>query len=52
MLSCGANVSIFINLVPVDAIFIWLLLLAEPISLSLILGGSLVLTGVFFTNRS
>ncbi len=52
MVTCAANVSIFINLVPVNAIFLWLLLLAEPISLSLILGGNLVLTGVFFTNRS
>lgn len=41
----AANVSIFINLVSIPAIFLGSLLLDEPISLSLILGGSLVLTG-------
>ncbi len=48
----AARASIFINLVPVSAILLGIVLLHEPISLSLILGGSLVLTGVFFTNRS
>lgn len=47
----AARASIFINLVPVSAILLGVLLLHEPITLSLLLGGVLVLTGVFFTNR-
>jgi drug/metabolite transporter (DMT)-like permease len=48
----AAKASIFINLVPVSAIAFAALLLHEPITISLILGGILVVTGVFFTNKS
>jgi drug/metabolite transporter (DMT)-like permease len=43
--------GIFINLVPVVAVFLGWLLLDEPLSHSLILGGSCVLAGVWLTNR-
>jgi drug/metabolite transporter (DMT)-like permease len=46
-----ARASIFITLVPVVAVLAGILLLNEPLTPSLILGGSLVVLGVFFTNR-
>ncbi|MDV2991283.1 MAG: putative inner membrane transporter YhbE [Chroococcidiopsis sp. SAG 2025] len=48
----AAKASIFINLVPVSAIAFAALLLQEPITVSLVLGGVLVVVGVFFTNKS
>lgn len=48
----SAKASIFINLVPVFAIAFAALFLGEPITLPLVLGGSLVVTGVYLTNRS
>ncbi|NHC34398.1 DMT family transporter [Scytonema millei] len=48
----AAKASIFINLVPVSAIAFAALLLHEPITVSLVLGGLLVVVGVFFTNKS
>jgi len=48
----SAKASIFINLVPVFAIAFATVLLGEPITLPLLLGGGLVVTGVYFTNRS
>jgi drug/metabolite transporter (DMT)-like permease len=48
----AAKASVFINLVPVSAIAFAALLLHEPITISLISGGILVVTGVFFTNKS
>jgi len=47
----SARASIFINLVPVFAIALAALFLDEPISLSLIAGGCLVISGVYLTNR-
>ncbi|WNN87367.1 DMT family transporter [Gloeocapsopsis dulcis] len=47
-----AKAAIFINLVPVSAILLAALLLQEEITLSLVLGGVLVVTGVFFTNKA
>ncbi|OWY69099.1 EamA family transporter [cyanobacterium TDX16] len=48
----ATKASIFINLVPVSAIAFAALLLQEPITVSLVLGGILVVVGVFFTNKS
>lgn len=48
----SARASIFINLVPVFAIALAALFLHEPITLSLIFGGLLVISGVYLTNRS
>ncbi len=42
----------FINFVPVSAIFLAFLVLDEPISLSLVVGGVLVLSGITLTNRA
>jgi drug/metabolite transporter (DMT)-like permease len=41
----------FINLVPVSAVLFGALLLGEPVTWSLLLGGSLVVGGLFLTNR-
>ncbi len=46
-----ARASQFINLVPVSAILLAALILHEPLSLSLLLGAALVLTGITLTNR-
>jgi drug/metabolite transporter (DMT)-like permease len=43
--------GLFINFVPVSAITLAYLILAEPITLSLLMGACLVITGVYFTNR-
>lgn len=43
--------GVFINLVPVVAVFLGWLLLGEPLSRTLALGGGLVLGGVWLTNR-
>lgn len=48
----SAKASIFINLVPVFAIALAALLLGEPITLPLIVGAILVISGVYLTNRS
>jgi len=48
----SARASIFINLVPVFAIALAAFFLQEPVSLSLVLGGLLVISGVYLTNRS
>jgi len=48
----GASRSgIFINTVPVFAVVMSFFLLGEPIHLSLALGGFMVITGVYLTNR-
>jgi len=48
----GASRSgIFINTVPVFAVIMGFLILGEPIHLSLVAGGLLVVTGVYLTNR-
>jgi drug/metabolite transporter (DMT)-like permease len=47
-----ARASQFINLVPVSAVLLAALVLEEPLTLSLLAGGVLVLTGITLTNRS
>ncbi|MEO0407887.1 MAG: DMT family transporter [Cyanobacteria bacterium P01_A01_bin.135] len=46
-----AKASIFINFVPVVAVLLAAVTLGEPLSLSLLVGGALVISGVFLTNR-
>ncbi len=46
-----ARTAVFNNLVPVFGIVLAALLLAEPILLSMIVGGALVISGVTITNR-
>lgn len=48
----AAKASIFINLVPVSAIAFAVLLLHESVTISLVLGGILVMAGVFCTNKA
>jgi drug/metabolite transporter (DMT)-like permease len=48
----ASGASIFINFVPVSAVILAALLLKEPITLSLLLGGGLVIFGVLLTNQS
>ena len=43
--------ALFINFVPVSAITLAYFILAEPITLSLLIGACLVITGVYLTNR-
>lgn len=47
-----SRAGVFINLVPVSAVAIAWLLLAEPADPSLLLGGGLVLAGVWLTNTA
>ncbi|WDP88986.1 MAG: EamA family transporter [Desulfobacter sp.] len=44
--------GVFINFVPVSAIFLAYLILDEPVTRELILGAALVVTGVYLTNTS
>ncbi len=46
-----SKASIFINFVPVFAILLAFVILGEPVTRSLILGGCFVLVGVYLTNR-
>lgn len=46
-----ARASIFINFVPVVAVTLAALVLGEPLSPSLMVGGGLVVLGIFLTNR-
>ncbi|GAU09193.1 DMT family transporter [Desulfoplanes formicivorans] len=46
-----SRAGIFINLVPVFAVLLGFAILKEPVSLALLGGGSLTLTGVWLTNR-
>ena len=43
--------ALFINFVPVSAIALAYFILAEPITISLLIGACLVITGVYLTNR-
>ena len=43
--------GLFINFVPISAIILAFLLLAEPVTVSLLVGAGLVVTGVYLTNR-
>lgn len=47
----ASRAGIFINTVPVFAVCMGFLFLGEPIHLTLILGGGMVVTGVYLTNK-
>lgn len=47
-----AKSSVFINFVPVSAIVLSFFILHEPVTLSLLTGGLMVITGVYLTNAS
>jgi drug/metabolite transporter (DMT)-like permease len=47
----ASRAAVFINLVPVSGVFLGWLLLGEALNLSIIAGASLVLSGVYLTNR-
>jgi drug/metabolite transporter (DMT)-like permease len=47
----ASRAGIFINTVPVFAVIMGALILGEPIHLSLLVGGAMVVTGVYLTNR-
>ena len=47
----AARTSVFINLVPVFAVALGVLLLGEPLELSMLAGGALVIGGIFLLNR-
>ena len=46
-----ARASVFINLVPVAAITLGVLLLGEPLEMSMLVGGVLVVAGIWILNR-
>lgn len=46
-----ARTAVFINLVPVAAVTLGVLLLGEPLEMSMLTGGALVILGVFIINR-
>ena len=48
----ASRTGIFINTVPVFAVVMGFLLLGEPVHLSLLTGGLMVVTGVYLTNRN
>jgi drug/metabolite transporter (DMT)-like permease len=48
----ASRAGIFINMVPAFAVIAGYLLLDEPIHLSLLIGGCMVISGVYLTNRS
>lgn len=47
----ASRAGIFINTVPVFAVIMGALILGEPIHLSLLVGGAMVVSGVYLTNR-
>lgn len=47
----AARASVFINLVPVFAVALGVLVLGEPLEWSMIAGGALVIGGIFLLNR-
>ncbi|MBI9111007.1 DMT family transporter [Maridesulfovibrio ferrireducens] len=47
-----SKTGIFINLVPITAILLGAIILDEQIGMSLIIGGTLTISGVWITNRS
>lgn len=47
----AAKAGIFINMVPVFAIMLAAVILGEPVGLSLVIGGCMVIGGVWLTNR-
>jgi len=44
--------GLFINFVPISAILLAYLILREPITVSLLVGAGLVVSGVYLTNRA
>ena len=44
--------SVFINFVPISALILSYFLLKEPVTVTLLTGGGMVILGVFFTNAS
>ncbi len=46
-----ARTSVFINLVPVFAVALGVLLLGEPLEFAMVAGGALVIAGIFLLNR-
>ncbi len=46
-----SRTSVFINLVPVFAVTLGVLLLGEPLEISMLVGGGLVIGGIFLLNR-
>ncbi len=46
-----ARAGVFINIVPVAAVILAYFILGEPMSLSMLAGGAMVLSGVWLTNR-
>lgn len=47
-----SRAGLFINFVPVSAILLGILILHEPVTVSLFVGAALVTTGAFLTNRT
>jgi len=47
-----SKAGVFINFVPISAVIMSYFLLGEPVDLSLLAGGALVLSGIYLTNRS
>lgn len=47
----ATRASVFINFVPVSAILLGIVILGEPVHVSLVFGASLVIGGVYLTNR-
>ncbi|SKA98358.1 Threonine/homoserine efflux transporter RhtA [Paucidesulfovibrio gracilis DSM 16080] len=47
----ASRAGVFINLVPVNAVFMGWLLLGEPVDFSLFVGAALIFTGVYLVNR-
>ncbi len=47
-----SKAGVFINFVPISAVIMSFFLLGEPVDLSLLAGGALVLSGIYLTNRS
>ena len=48
----AVRAGLFINLVPVSGVALGFLILNEPVSFSLAVGGALVITGVYMTNKA
>ena len=46
-----SKAAVFINFVPISAVIMSFFLLGEPVDFSLLVGGALVLSGIYLTNR-
>ena len=47
----ASKAAVFINFVPISAVLMSFFLLGEPVDLSLLAGGALVLSGIYLANR-